>query len=974
MSQQLNITSDNAQSIWQQCLETITASSLTIPSDMKQQAERVFTLSEFVAKQCQRFPNQLIELLDEKRFDKNLSFEEMQSALEVMLEKVDSEQLLLKTLRLFRNKQMLAIYWRDLLDLASVKETCQQVSFLADICIVQTNHWLYKKQCQELGIQLDISSDKAPQKLIVIGMGKLGGNELNVSSDIDLIFCYPKNSELSCANKKIDNENFNNLLGRKLIKALDQITVDGFVFRVDMRLRPYGESGPLLMTFSALEEYYQDQGRDWERFALIKARPISGDAADKKKLTALLRPFIYRRYIDYSVLESPRQMKNLINQELRRRNLSDNIKLGPGGIREVEFIAQALQLIHGGRETSLQCRSLFKSLPRLADLNLLARNDVDELLRCYLFLRKVEHRLQAVKDKQTQELPNDESAQSTLAKGLNFSDWQTFRAEVATTMDKIHGYFSTMFIDENEQKKQFKTAIIFNDIWQDFTSMDSNVEALLDQAGFDDISDVAVQLNNFRESSSVRHMGPRGAKRLEQLMPSILQSIAAMRYQSISLKRILTLLTSISRRTAYLELLGENKGALDQMIKLCSASARIADQIADYPYILDELINPNTLFHPPKIERFPDMLRQMLCRIPEDDPELQMDCLREFRQINLLRVTAADIAGALSLRQLSRYLTAIAETVIEAVVNLAWQQLRKKHGDPQSKSSIFETDENNLTLDETSQSRSLGFAIIAYGKLGGHELGYGSDLDLVFLHDAEKGTTDGEKPLENAIFYMRLAQKIIHLLSIRTRSGVLYEVDMRLRPSGNSGLLVSHIDSFIEYQNESAWTWEHQALIRGRCILGSVALREQFEKIRTSILCRKRDHTKLKSQVIEMREKMRKSLLAPHLVEKGLFNLKQSPGGIADIEFITQYLVLKLAATDSTLAISSNTTELLSFLARKENLSDPRLKTLVKVYAELRRLANENAIQNQSNTLAADKVREIETKLVVELWNDLLID
>jgi glutamate-ammonia-ligase adenylyltransferase len=974
MSQQLNITSENAKSIWQQCLETITASSLTISDDLKQKAERVFTLSEFVAKQCQRFPSQFIELLEENRFDKSLSFEEMQSSVETMLEKIDSEPLLLKTLRVFRNKQMLAIYWRDLLDLSSVKETCEQVSFLADICILQTNHWLYNKQCQELGIKLDNSLEKPPQKLIVIGMGKLGGNELNVSSDIDLIFCYPNNVELNCLNKKIDNENFNNLLGRKLIKALDQITVDGFVFRVDMRLRPYGESGPLIMTFAALEEYYQDQGRDWERFALIKARPISGDASDKKQLTDLLRPFIYRRYIDYSVLESPRQMKNLINQELRRRNLAENIKLGPGGIREVEFIAQALQLIHGGRETSLQCRSLFKSLPRLAELDLLAIEDVEELLRCYLFLRKIEHRLQAVKDQQTQELPSDETAQLTLANSLHFIDWQTFRAEVTTTMDKIHGHFSTMFIDENEQQKQFKTAIIFYDIWQDFTSIDSNVEALLEQAGFDDISDVAAQLNSFRESSSVRHMGPRGAKRLEQLMPSILQSIAAMRYQTTSLKRILTLLTSITRRTAYLELLGENKGALDQMLKLCSASVRIADQIADYPYVLDELINPNTLFHPPEIERFPDMLRQMLCRIPEDDPELQMDCLREFRQINLLRVTAADIAGGLSLRQLSRYLTAIAETVIEAVVNLAWQQLRKKHGDPQSIPSIVKKDDDNLTEAETSQGSSLGFAIIAYGKLGGHELGYGSDLDLVFLHDAEKGKTDGDKPLENAIFYMRLAQKIIHLLSIRTRSGVLYEVDMRLRPSGNSGLLVSHIDSFIEYQNESAWTWEHQALIRGRCILGSVTLREQFEKIRTSILCRKRDNTKLKSQVIEMREKMRDSLLAPNLTQKGLFNLKQSPGGIADIEFITQYLVLKLAATDSTLTISSNTTELLSFLARKEKLSDPRLKTLVKVYSELRRLVNQNAIQNKSSTLASDKVREIETKLVVELWNDLLID
>ena len=964
MSQQLNITSKNATSIWQQCLDVILDSSLEVTDDLTQQAERVFTLSEFVAKQCQRFPTVLVELLKEKRFEKHLSFDEMNASLETMLESIDSEPELLKVLRIFRNKQMLAIYWRDLLDLASVKETCQQTSNLADICIQKTNNWLYKKQCQELSIELDVLTENKPNKLIVIGMGKLGGNELNVSSDIDLIFCYSKNSDLRGANKKIDNENFNNLLGRKLIKALDQITVDGFVFRVDMRLRPYGESGPLIMSFSALEEYYQDQGRDWERFALIKARAITGNESERKQLTTLLKPFIFRRYIDYSVLESPRQMKNLINQELRRRNLADNIKLGPGGIREVEFIAQALQLIHGGREISLQCRSLFNSLPKLVELNFLTSEDVDELLSCYLFLRKVEHRLQAEKDKQTQELPSDQEAQLLLAQSLNYSNWQTFREQVSITMSTIHKHFSAMFIDENEQQKQFKTAIIFQDIWQEFTSLDTHVESLLEKAGFEDISGFASQLTNFRESSSVRHMGPRGAKRLDQLMPTILQTISTMQYQLESLKRILTLLTSITRRTAYLELLGENKGALDQMIKLCSASARIADQIADYPYILDELINPNTLFHPPEIEHFPDRLRQLMCRIPEDDPEMQMDCLREFRQINLLRVTAADIAGALSVKQLSRYLTAIAETVIEAVVNLAWQQLRKKHGDPQTTSELNQ---------DISSNRALGFAIIAYGKLGGHELGYGSDLDLVFLHDAQQGKTDGDKPVENAIFYMRLAQKIIHLLSIRTRSGVLYEVDMRLRPSGNSGLLVSHIDSFIEYQNESAWTWEHQALIRGRCILGSVSLREQFEKIRTAILCRKRDDKKLKQQVVEMREKMRDSLLAPNLSEKGQFNLKQSPGGIADIEFIAQYLVLKLAASDSTLAISSNTTELLSFLARKDNLSDPRLKTLVKVYAELRRLANENAIQNKSSTISKKELDNVDTKEVINLWNDLLI-
>jgi len=489
--------------------------------------------------------------------------------------------------------------------------------------------------------------------------------------------------------------------------------------------------------------------------------------------------------------------------------------------------------------------------------------------------------------------------------------------------------------------------------------MDNKVEIILQEAGFDDVDVIAEQLKSFRESSAVRHMGPRGAKRLDQLMPEILQAIVVIKKQSQSLDRILKLLSSISRRTSYLELLAENEGALNQMIHLCSSSARIADQIADYPYVLDELLNPNVLFHPPEISRFPDMLRQFLNRIPEDDPELQMDCLREFQQINLLRVTAADIAGALSVRQVSQYLTVIAETVIESVVNMAWQELSKKHGIPGTKQIA-------------SENMVQGFAIIAYGKLGGHELGYGSDLDLVFLHEAEKGRTDGEKSIENNIFYMRLAQKIIHLLSMRTRSGVLYEVDMRLRPSGNSGLLVSHINAFIEYQQESAWTWEHQALIRGRCILGSATLIEQFEKIRTSILCKERDELDLRKQVTEMREKMRDNFLEKSSEKNNIFDLKQSKGGIADIEFITQYLVLKLASKEPNLTISSNTSELLSFLARKEQLSDSRLKELVPIYAALRRMVNNNALQNKSNEVEMDTLKSQDIQLVLQLWKDLL--
>ncbi len=948
--------SEQAKKQWQECknglVEFAAESNLGVLDILDEQATIVFTLSEFVANQCVRNPQAFIELINNNLLNQHQSFTELQTSLQSKLAASRSKQQTYTLLRQFRNQQMVAIYWRDLLELSTVKETCAQASALADVCIIEAHQWLFEHLCSEMEITTDDPFfDEQANHLLVMGMGKLGGNELNVSSDIDLIFSHPEHSHLKSTRQNFSSEKFYTQLGRELIQMLDKITEDGFVYRVDMRLRPYGDSGPLVMSFSAIEEYYQDQGRDWERFALIKARIITGGSAEKKLLSSLLKPFVFRRYIDFSVLESPRQMKRMIDQELRRRNLSNNIKLGAGGIREVEFIAQALQLIHGGRNTQLQCRSIFDSLPQLVEAQLLEKDTVDDLLECYLFLRKVEHRLQAYKDKQTQSLPSSEVEKTLLAEGLGFNDWLDFKTVLDQRMTNIHFHFNDQFQDKSQHNKNNEAQQHFDDIWQGFISDERTNSLDSELAGFENCSLITEQLESFIGSSAIRHMGPRGSQRLNQLMPFILQFVSTDSQQAVTLKRILRLLSSISRRTAYLELLAENQGALNLMLSLCSASLLIADQISDYPYVLDELINPNTLYHPVELTQYPDMLRQMLCRIPEDEPEQQLDCLREFRQINLLRITAADIAGAITVRQLSHHLSAIAETIISAVVNQSWQQVSSKHGQPQSS----------------------GFAIIAYGKLGGQELGYGSDLDLVFLHDAPKGVTDGDKPVENAVFFMRLAQKVIHLLNIRTRSGVLYEVDMRLRPSGNSGLLVSHIDSFIEYQNESAWTWEHQALIRSRCILGPVNLREQFELIRTQIICKARDESQLKEQVITMRAKMRESLIKPNSLSEHQFHLKQSPGGIADIEFITQFLVLKLASNNPALAISSNTSELLTFLASKDQLDDIRLKQMITFYAELLQMTNKNALQNRSNIVESTTLDGEKIENVIQLWNELLI-
>lgn len=950
---------ENIQAVWKACSEFFVNLTEDEINQLESKAYQVFSLSDFVTSQIKLNPQLLMQLIESKRLDTPLSFEIMSTILAKKLSSVNSDLELKRVIREFRNEQMTAIYWRDLLDLATVKETCEQVSFLADVCLLQVNSYLH----HEVHKQLVSNDSSCPlPEMLILGMGKLGGHELNVSSDIDLIFCYQNNDD-RLLNPAVEPEKFYLRLGQRLIQALDERTAQGFVFRVDMRLRPYGDSGPLVMSYSAMEEYYQDQGRDWERFALIKARIITGEAAHKKQLSDLLKPFVFRRYIDFSVLESPRQMKKLIDQELRRKNLKNNIKLGPGGIREVEFIAQALQLIHGGKEKLLQCRSLFKSLPLLEELKLIPEGTASELMDCYLFLRKVEHRLQARKDQQTQLLPENPQEQSLLAKGLGYENWDGLLSKITESMAIIHHYFISQFQDANETSTLKAVSVVYQDIWNDDLMTPKSLNPLFEQGGFENNEQLAELIINFKSSSSIKNMGPRGAKRLDQLMPVILERISKIPRQTEALKRVLRLLSSVSRRTAYLELLAENNGALRQMIHLCSASARIADQIADYPYVLDELINPHTLFHPPQIDQLPDMLRQILCRLPEDDPEQQMDGMREFRQLNLLRITSADISGAMTVKQVSRHLTALAETIINAVVQLAWQQLVLKHGYP----SWGEKERSAETVNHINIVQ--GFAVIAYGKLGGHELGYGSDLDLVFLHAATKGMTSGEKPVENAVFYMRLAQKIIHFLSIRTRSGVLYEVDMRLRPSGNSGLLVSHIDAFEDYQKTEAWTWEHQALIRSRCIFGDGFLSERFENIRSAMISYKRETKQLAKDVCDMRERMRKNLLPANFDNSLYFHLKQSSGGITDIEFLTQYLVLNLANTEPNLTISSNTAELLAFLSASQ---DNRLKQLIPLYDELRRLQNLNAIENKDNRIEADLIKDLDLSLVKELWSEYL--
>ena len=787
--------------------------------------------------------------------------------------------------------------------------------------------------------------------LIIIGMGKYGSEELNVSSDIDLIFCFSDEQELPDSLRSL--EVFYTRLGQLIIKLLDQRTADGFVFRIDMRLRPYGDSGALVMSESALESYYLEQGRDWERFALIKGRFITGTDEQRERLHAILKPFVFRRYIDFSVLESPREMKRLIQHEIRRRNLGDNIKLGAGGIREIEFITQALQLIHGGKDPELQGRSLLLMLDRIAVVGLLDQETVSYLKQAYYFLRLLEHRIQAYKDEQTQRLPAEEWRLELLARSMGFTDWQSCGESLDQHRQQVHEIFSDLFASSDQPLTE-QADIMYNDIWLAAFNGDS-VETLMAQTTLDAPSEIETILTQFAGLRVVQNSPARAEQMLHKLLPAILSRLDRFDNQSVLFQRLIDLILAIISRTAYLELLKENVAVLEQVMTLCHRSAMVADYLTDYPFVMDELINP-VLLTSDSADEFNEHLKQSLNRIPLDDIEARMDVLREMRQLQLLRLSLADIAGVMDVSQIGQFLSDMAVSVIRETVTMAWQMMVEKHGSlPSTESSL--------------EAMSPGFCIVAYGKLGGREMGYSSDLDLVFIYRSKKESTTGGAELDNKRFYIRLAQKIIHLLSTRTRTGVLYEVDMRLRPSGNSGLLVTDIAAFEQYQDKEAWTWEHQALIRARPILGDSQLAQEFNEVRSKILGQHRDDESLQHDILEMRQKMQTHTMAR--LKSDEVDLKQSSGGLADIEFLTQYLVLLHAENQPSLLQTTDTTELLAAIANTELLAEQSCTLLQRHYRAIREELNRQSLQKRGVVTIPTQSILDDAASVVTLWDEI---
>lgn len=881
----------------------------------------------------------------------------------------DAERQLKQVLRRFQQRQLLRLIWRDVCHLASVRETAADISRLAELMLDVTLRLLYKWAVGAHGSPVGAISGK-PQQLVVIGMGKLGAGELNLSSDIDLMFAYPESGETS---KSVTCHQFFTRLGQQLIDALDTVTADGFVFRVDMRLRPYGGDGVLACSFDAMEAYYQLQGRDWERYAMLKARVVAGDHQSGAELLRRLRPFSYRRYLDFSAFESLRVMKEQINKQVVRKGMSEDIKLGAGGIREAEFVVQALQMVHGGRNRQLQQVSWYEAVNQLHDAGYLTEEATQGLIMAYTFLRDLEHKLQGYANEQTQTLPATPEHQLRIAVAMGVpdvaqADWSVVARILGHHREVVHQHFKAVIRMEEDADDATHHDVddeALRALWHEELS-DEEAQAVLAQRGFEDPAGTWQQVQEFRRDRVFRTLPADSRLRFDRFMPLLLATLSEEKTPSRGFVHVMKLVGSVARRTAYLVLLTENPRAMRQFVHLCHASPFIADFLSRHPVLLDELLQ--VIRTPPGKAELLDELEQALLRIGEDSLEEQLDYLRYFKQTHTLQVAAAQITGNMTVMKVSDYLTFTAEAILEQVLSLCWQHLTRRHGYP---------------VNSLGEHGSMDFVVIAYGKLGGIELSYVSDLDVVFAHDGvldEDTVTVGEqRPLNSREFYTRLAQRVISMLSTRTASGRLYEVDMRLRPSGESGLLVTTLPAFEQYQRQQAWTWEHQALVRARAVAGSSRLIKEFECVRREILGLSRDPEQLGLDVVGMRRRMREELTRKSGRQAGSpgFVIKQGRGGIVDIEFMVQYMVLLHAKDEPALTCWSDNVRILEALASSDLLPGADIDGLTRAYLLLRSTLHELALQDMEHLVdeaqAATTLQPLEAyrERVTSLWESV---
>lgn len=934
---------------------------------------RSWACSDFVARNCIRYPETFLELIEEG-IGSTRTVSEYESLVSQAIQSAEDENTLMSLLRRLRQKEMLRIAWRDLNQLATVEQILYELTDLAVAFVSVTLAALENQQAERFGMPLD--SEGQQLHLLVFAMGKMGGRELNFSSDIDLIFAYTEDGETT-GRRQTSHQEFYRAVISKLVKMLDEVTADGFVYRVDTRLRPFGKSGPVAMSFSGLEQYYQLHGRDWERYAMIKAKLITGRETDKKYLQSMLTPFVYRRYLDFTMIDSIREMKAMIDEQMKRKEMQNNIKLGRGGIREIEFIGQTLQLIRAGREPELRERSIIKVLTLLAEKNYLTQQETEALIAAYWFLRKLENRLQMLGDKQTHVLPVDELSQQRISLAMGFEDWSSLLTELESNQQHVDVVFQNLITKKGENIRSNTSAftLYWSDAEKHFNDngeASHNLQQYLQSLGYQQVEAFAAALDDFRHGSVIRNMSGGSARLMAQLMESLVEKIADYPAQLALFTRVIKILKALAGRKVYLSLLNEHPAIQLQMLTLCSTSEWFSERITHHPILLDGLLSSVEVYHQNyDIQQLLDLeLKRIASESAETDLELLMERMRQFKRQNVFTIAILDVFYEEAVEAVSDQLTDLANVLLEKILMFSWQAMVEKYGEP------------SCLVDGERFMPSMG--IVAYGKMGGNELGYGSDLDIIFLHDSHgtKQQTSGRDEtgkgcIDNQQFFARVAQRVIHFLNTRTYSGILYEADTRLRPDGQSGLMVSSIEAFERYQLDKAWTWEHQALIRARFVTDNVAgkarLGQEFDRIRHSVLQQHRERGELFSDVVSMREKMRKHLSSrsdDNLTEE--WDIKQDRGGLVDIEFMTQAGVLLFAERCTDCIRHTATLELINELNLFGFYTTQEAQHLASAYRCFRKMKNWQNLLCDIDVIATSDEINSHRDHVIAVWDRLM--
>jgi glutamate-ammonia-ligase adenylyltransferase len=854
----------------------------------------------------------------------------------------DDESAWTTRLRRFRHARSVQLIWRDANGLDRVEDTLAGASGLADECCTLALAALDPLLQQRHGQPR--SPEGAPQSLVVYGLGKHGGSELNFSSDIDLVFAFPEAGSSDGA-RPLENEIYFQRLGQRLIQLLGDINSEGFVYRVDMRLRPFGTTGRLALSFAAMEQYYQREGRDWERYAWIKARPVAGDLAAGEQLLDTLRPFIYRRYLDYGAFEGLREMKALIEAEVQRRDMAEHLKLGPGGIREIEFIVQLQQLIRAGREPDLRLRGLLPALALLGERGHLSPASVTALREAYRFLRRLENRLQMLREEQTHAIPADPATRDRIAHGLDYPGWDALALALERHRATVSAEFARVFEARERGRVRGDALAAY---WRQI-EQESPPEALV-EAGFAAPEALHARLREFAASGAVRSRSARARGRIDRVLPTLLAAAARSARPDEAAERVLALVNAVIRRSSYLALLDEQPTALARLVEVMAASAWMSERLCAHPMLLDDLLDQRVDATPLARTEVQDALQRALVQHEGDDAEARLLALNEFRQSQSFRVALATLLRHQPAVEGTRQLAWIAESVLDAALPAVYDELARAHG---------------------SLPAGAGLAICGYGSFGGEELGFGSDLDLVFLYDGSFAAHEsvGARPLDVARYHARAVQKLISLLGTLTAAGRLYEVDARLRPDGAKGLLVSTLQSFGDYQRDRAWTWEQQALVRARFIAGDSDVGQAFGAIRSATLARRRDPAQVIADVAAMRRRMRLELDRSDVTR---FDLKQGEGGLVDLEFLLQAGVLTHAADQADLLASTRSPEIIEMLAAAGWFVDDEAERLREAHAALLARALACTLDARPRLVHNDATLDPARAAVASAWRRLL--